>query len=187
MELQIFLTNFIDMSVAFYITLKEVNSHKKMKKKKDKQRRVEDKKGLILSIIAPSTKFKGTLSGSDSVLIAGHFKGEIKCESLVRIDREGRIQGIINSPYVIVEGELNGDIISAEQVELRAGARVVGNINAVKIMMDEGCILQGEVQMPKEGDKPFVFKEKRAGEDIQDESLEEEETNNKKPEPANTS
>ena len=155
-----------------------------MKKKEDKQRRVEDKTGSIISIIAPSTKFKGTLSGSDSVLIAGHFKGDIKCESLVRVDREGRIQGIINSPYVIVEGEVNGDIMSAEHVELRAGARVVGNINTVKIVMAEGCILQGEVQMPKEGDKPFVFKEKRAGEDKQDKPLEAKEIDLKKPKPA---
>jgi len=139
-----------------------------MKKKEDKQRRLEDKTGSILSIIAPSTKFKGTLSGSDSLLIAGHFKGDIKCEGLVRVDREGRIQGTINSPYVIVEGEINGDIMSAEHVELRAGARVVGNINTVKIVMAEGCIVQGEVQTPREGDKPFVFVEKRKGENQQD-------------------
>jgi cytoskeletal protein CcmA (bactofilin family) len=132
-----------------------------MKKKKEEQRRLEDKTGSILSIIAPSTKFKGTLSGTDSLLIAGHFKGEIKCEGLVRVDRGGRIQGVINSPYVIVEGEINGDIMSAEHVELREKARVVGNIHTTKIVMAEGCILQGEVQMPKEGDKPFVFVEKR--------------------------
>jgi cytoskeletal protein CcmA (bactofilin family) len=132
-----------------------------MKKKKDEQRRLEDKAGSILSIIAPSTKFKGTLSGSDSLLIAGHVKGEIKCEGLVRVDRGGRIQGVISSPYVIVEGEINGDIMSAEHVELREKARVVGNIHTTKIVMAEGCILQGEVQMPKEGDKPFIFVEKR--------------------------
>jgi cytoskeletal protein CcmA (bactofilin family) len=148
-----------------------------MKKKEDKQRRVEDKTGSILSIIAPSTKFRGTLSGSDSVLIAGHLKGEIKCQSLVRIDREGRIQGIINSPYVIVEGELNGDIMSAEHVELRAGARVIGKIDTVKIVMAEGCILQGEVLMPRKEDKPFVFVEKRKGEDSKGLSPEEKELN----------
>ncbi len=152
-----------------------------MKKKEDKQRRVEDKTGSILSIIAPSTKFKGTLSGSDSLLIAGQLKGEIKCDSLVRIDREGKIQGIINSPYVIVEGEINGDIVSAEHVELRAGARVVGNINTAKIVMAEGCILQGEVQMPKEGDKPFVFVEKRKSGNVPDKSPSLEEMSLKKP------
>lgn len=132
-----------------------------MKKKEEKQRRVEDKTGSIISIIAPSTKFKGTVTGSDSVLIAGHLKGQIKCESLVRIEREGRIQGTIESPYVIVDGELNGDIVSAEHVELRARARVVGKITTAKIVMAEGCLLKGEIQMPKEGEKPFVFVEKR--------------------------
>jgi hypothetical protein len=29
--------------------------------------------------------------------------------------------------------------------------------------MAEGCIVQGEVQTPREGDKPFVFVEKRKG------------------------
>ena len=152
-----------------------------MKKKEDKQRRVEDKTGTILSIIAPSTKFKGTLSGSDSVLIAGHFKGEIKCKGLVRVDREGRLEGIINSPYVIVEGEITGDIMSAEHVELRDGARVVGNINTIKIVMAEGCTIQGEVQTPREGDKPFVFVEKRKSgkqQDNQDKSPSSKEMNN---------
>lgn len=155
-----------------------------MKKKEDKKRRVEDKTGSILSIIAPSTKFKGTLSGSDSVLIAGHFKGEIKCEGLVRVDREGRIQGTVNSPYVIVEGEINGDIMSAEHVELRAGARVIGNINTIKIVMAEGCIVQGEVQTPREGDKPFVFVEKRKSENKQinqNKALSSKEMNNSEP------
>ncbi len=152
-----------------------------MKKKEDKQRRVEDKTGSILSIIAPGTKFKGTLSGSDSVLIAGHFKGDIKCEGLVRVDKDGRIQGTIKSPYVIVEGEINGDIVSAEHVELRAGARIVGNINTIKIVMAEGCIVQGEVQTPREGDKPFVFVEKRKSgnkQDDQDKSPSSKEMNN---------
>ena len=172
------------MSSACYIILHKANLHTTVKKKEDRQqRRVEDKTGSIISIIAPSTKFKGTLSGSDSVLIAGHLKGEIKCESLVRVDREGRIQGIINSPYVIVEGELNGDIMSAEHVELRARARVVGNINTVRIVMAEGCILQGEIQMPKEGDKPFVFEEKRKSEGTKDISPSSKKTNNKEAKP----
>ena len=159
-----------------------------MKKKEDKQqRRVEDKTGSILSIIAPSTKFKGTLTGSDSVLIAGHLKGEVKCESLVRVDREGRIQGTITSPYVILEGEINGDIMSAEHVELRAGSRMIGNINTVKIVMAEGCVLQGAIQMPKEGDKPFVFVEKRKVEDNQGISPSSKKANNKEAKPSGTS
>ena len=132
-----------------------------MKKKEDKKRRLEDKIGSAVSIIAPSTKFKGTIKGQDTLFISGHFEGKINSEGLVRVDKAGRIEGTINSPYVIIEGEIKGDIKSAEHVELRTGSRVIGNISTAKIVMAEGCTLQGEVQMPKEGDKPFVFVEKR--------------------------
>ena len=154
-----------------------------MKKKEDEKRRLEDKIGSAVSIIAPSTKFKGTIKGQDTLFISGHFKGEIKCEGLVRVDKEGRIEGTINSPYVIIEGEIKGDIKSAEHVELRAGARVIGNISTAKIVMAEGCTLQGEVQTPREGDKPFVFVEKRKSEnqqDNQDKSLSSKAVNNSK-------
>ena len=81
-----------------------------MKKKEDEKRRLEDKIGSAVSIIAPGTKFKGTIQGQDTLFISGHFKGEIKCEGLVRVDKAGRIVGTINSPYVIIEGEIKGDI-----------------------------------------------------------------------------
>ncbi len=138
-----------------------------MKKKEDKKRRVEDKIGSTVSIIAPNTKFKGTIKGRDTLFIAGHLEGKINTEGLVRLSKEGRIEGTINSPYVIIEGEIKGDIKSAEHVELRAEARVIGNISTAKIVMAEGCIVQGEVQTPREGDKPFVFVEKRKSENQQ--------------------
>ena len=135
-----------------------------MKKKEEEKRRLEDKIGSAVTIIAPGTKFKGTIKGQDTLFISGHFKGEINCDGLVRVDKQGKIEGTINSPYVIIEGEIKGDIQMAEHVELRAGARVVGNISTVKIVMAEGCIVQGEVQMSIEEDKPTVFVEKRKSE-----------------------
>lgn len=139
-----------------------------MKKKEDIKRRIEDKIGSEVSIIAPSTKFKGTIKGDDTLFISGHFEGKINSDGLVRVGKEGRIDGTISSPYIIIEGEMKGDIKSAEHVELREEARVVGNISTAKIVMAEGCILQGEVQMPSEEDKPIVFVEKRKIEKKQD-------------------
>ncbi len=44
---------------------------------------------------------------------------------------------------------------------------MIGNISTAKIVMAEGCIVQGEVQMSKEEDKPMVFVEKRKSENQQ--------------------
>ncbi len=139
-----------------------------------KKRRLEDKVGPTESIIPPGTKFKGTIIGSEGVRISGQFEGKIKSERLVRIEKEGRIDGTINSPYVIIEGKLNGNIESAEQVELRIEGRVIGNINTAKIAIAEGSSLQGEVRVSRKEDKPIIFAEKRKvgdEQDNQDESL----------------
>lgn len=125
------------------------------------KRRVEDKIGTGESVIAASTKFKGTISGIESVRVAGQHKGNIKSDRLVWIHKEGSIEGNIDSRHVIIEGKLIGDIKGAEHVEIRAEAQVTGNIQTQKIAMAEGSFFKGEIQMPREVDKPIHFVEKR--------------------------
>lgn len=126
-----------------------------------KKRRLEDKIGSGESIIAERTKFKGTVSGTESVRVAGRFEGNIKSEQLVWIQKEGSIKGDVDSRHVIIEGKLIGDIKGAEHVEIRAEAQVTGNIQTHKIAMAEGSFFKGEIQMPRDVDKPIHFVEKR--------------------------
>lgn len=139
-----------------------------MTKKEEKKRRFEDKIGPIDSVIAVNTTFKGKISGQDSVEIAGHFRGDINCEKLVKIAEGGKIKGKINSTYVIIEGELDGNIESADYVELRDDAHVVGNINTVNIAIAEGSFIQGEIKTPEKDISPISFVEKRGNEEHQE-------------------
>jgi cytoskeletal protein CcmA (bactofilin family) len=131
------------------------------KEKNHTQRRLEDKVGESVSIIAEKTKIKGRIEGPDSILISGRYQGEIVCERLVRIVRGGKMDGPIRAPYVIIEGEVNGDISAAQHVELRSEGKVIGNISTEKFAMAEGSFLRGEIKMSKPEDKPQVFAEKR--------------------------
>jgi cytoskeletal protein CcmA (bactofilin family) len=45
--------------------------------KDDKKRGLEDKAGPTESVVAPSAKFTGTISGPDSLRVSGKFEGEI--------------------------------------------------------------------------------------------------------------
>lgn len=132
-----------------------------MPKKEEKQRRLEDRIGPIESVIGDNTTFKGKISGHDSVQISGNLKGDIKCEQLVKIAEGGKMKGVIESTYVIIEGELNGNIESADYVEIRSEARVVGNINSMNITIAEGSFLQGEIRTLDREGKPIRFVEKR--------------------------
>ena len=126
-----------------------------------KKRRLEDKIGSDESVIAASTQFKGTISGIESVRIAGQIEGDVKSDRLVWIHRGGDVKGDIDSLYVIIEGKMIGHITGAEHVEIRAEAKVTGNIQTHKIAMAEGSFFKGEIQMPRKVDKPTQFVEKR--------------------------
>ncbi len=125
------------------------------------RRRLEDQVDEARSSIAPQTEFKGSIKGEEGVEVAGGMKGDIQSSRLVWIAAGGRLTGDIRSPLVIVEGEFKGNIIAAQQVELRRPAKMEGNIETRRIAIAEGCSFQGNVRMAGEGEKPISFVEKR--------------------------
>jgi cytoskeletal protein CcmA (bactofilin family) len=124
-------------------------------------RRLEDKYGIITTVIAPNTRFDGMINATEGVQISGNFEGEVTSQSLVWVGKHGRVEGNIKSPSVISEGEIVGNIESAKHVELRAECRMTGNISTEKLAIADGCSFVGEVKMRQKGDKPVRFKEKR--------------------------
>ena len=119
-----------------------------------KKRKLEDRKSTNESIIGLGTKIKGVIIGAGSIRISGQFKGKANSNWLVIVEKGGRIEGTINAPHVIIDGELNGNIDSAEHVELRAECRMIGNINTSKIAIAEGSIIHGEIKTTKKKDIP---------------------------------
>lgn len=124
-------------------------------------RRLEDRVEFFESIIAPKSVLTGDITGEDGVRVSGTMNGSIDSRGLVRIDEEGSVTGNIKCPYVIVEGELSGDIQAAEHVELRSQAKMQGNIQTALIAIADGCVFEGQVAMEKSGREPIRFEEKR--------------------------
>lgn len=126
-----------------------------------KKKRIEDKIGEEESRIAAKTRLKGTLSGAESMRIAGQIEGNVKSDRLVWIETGGSVKGDIQARDVIIEGKLAGNIDDAQHVEIRTEAHVSGNIQTQKMAMAEGSFFKGEIHMPREVDKPIHFVEKR--------------------------
>jgi cytoskeletal protein CcmA (bactofilin family) len=101
------------------------------------------------TVIAKDTRFTGTITCRDQILIAGIVEGDIDCGGIVWIATEGKINGNVYARKVIVEGEITGNIESAEYVELKSEGRLIGNLKAAKIRMAPGCCFDGEVTMQR--------------------------------------
>jgi cytoskeletal protein CcmA (bactofilin family) len=63
----------------------------------------------------------------------------------------------------IISGEVIGDIMTGEKLELSSSARITGNITSPVVAMAEGAIHQGGITMAREGGNLSSFQEKRKG------------------------
>ena len=115
---------------------------------------LEDELGSAVTVIASNTRFTGKIKGEDTLRISGYFKGEVHCRRMVWVDKTGRIEGTVYARRVIIEGEINGCIESADHVELRSNGRMIGDINAVKITIAKGCLFDGQAKIIRKEKSP---------------------------------
>jgi len=127
-----------------------------------KNQRLEDRIGSTPSIISSEAKFTGSITGDDSLRIVGNYEGEIGIGGLVWIEETAKVVGRVTAPYVIVEGEVEGDIVTARHVEIRRKGRIRGDISSDIIAMEKGCVVEGEMRMStRAGAVNETFSEKR--------------------------
>jgi cytoskeletal protein CcmA (bactofilin family) len=127
----------------------------------EKHRRLEDRIDANQSVISSQSSFKGEISTGSGARISGELLGNIDSQGLVWVGETGKIKGNIHSPYVILEGELEGDILAARHVEVRAKAKMRGNIETELLAVADGCVIEGRINMQNPDAKPLKFSEKR--------------------------
>lgn len=98
------------------------------------------------SIIASDLTIEGKISGSGHVRIAGKFKGDVNVEGDLTIDSGARLNGGVRAKRVTVAGELEGNIESADRVELQPSAVVIGDISAGTLTVAAGSRIRGNVE-----------------------------------------
>jgi cytoskeletal protein CcmA (bactofilin family) len=92
-------------------------------------------------------KMKGLLEYSNPVKICGEFEGQIKGKGILYIESGAKINAHIEAPHVICLGEIKGNIVAVEKVELHTGAVVIGNIRTPNLEIDDGVVFEGQCEM----------------------------------------
>ena len=85
------------------------------------------------------------LTGRESVRIEGAYKGLINLEGSLVLGETGNITGDVYANYFLVAGELLGNIHCTNQIHLVSTAKVVGDIEAPSLIVDEGSQVTGRI------------------------------------------
>ncbi|MBV1857086.1 MAG: polymer-forming cytoskeletal protein [Nannocystaceae bacterium] len=104
----------------------------------------------ITTILGQGSSFEGKLTFEGAVRIDGLFKGEIRTQGTLIVGETAEVQAEIEGARVVVHGSVRGDIRAQEGVELRAPARVRGNIASPSLEIEKGARFDGNCVMDDE-------------------------------------
>lgn len=101
----------------------------------------------IDTIMGEDLDFSGSLSFSDPLMIKGKFSGDIKSTGILFIEANAVVEADISALDVQIRGEVIGNVEANDSVQLFSSARVIGDITAPKVKMENGCYFSGKCHM----------------------------------------
>ncbi len=113
------------------------------------------------SVIATGLVFEGKIEGSGHVRISGRFKGDVHVDGTLTIEAGAHLAGAVRAGAVIVAGEMEGNIESANKVELHQTGVINGDVSAGSLSVAGGARMRGRAEFgwsetgsPKGGGRP---------------------------------
>ena len=100
--------------------------------------------------IGKSIIIKGDLSGDEDLVIDGRVEGRVSLpNNQVTIGGDGKITAEIEAKSIIVIGKTAGDLNASERVEIQATGVVDGDIRSPRLLVQEGAVVNGTIDMSK--------------------------------------
>ena len=109
-------------------------------------------KDEINAFLGMDTEFEGTLVFNGAVRIDGKLSGEIFSSGTLIIGESAIIKSQIHVADVIISGTVYGDIFAENKVEINVPGKLFGNIQAPKLVIEEGVIFEGHCKMKDLGE-----------------------------------
>ncbi len=101
-----------------------------------------------VSLLGPSLKIKGEISGTQDLVVHGQVQGKINLEAHnLTVARSARIKADIRVKNVIIEGSLEGDVHATGKAIIESNGHMSGGLTAGRISIAEGAIFKGNLKI----------------------------------------
>lgn len=98
--------------------------------------------------IGRATTITGNIVADEDLEIQGVVEGSVRLANhQVTIGAEGHVKASVDAEIVMVYGRITGDVIASDLVEIEKGGIVGGDIRAPRIVMHDGAIVVGSLDM----------------------------------------
>lgn len=102
------------------------------------------------SVIDQGCELEGRLTFAGTLVLNGKFRGELFSSDTLLVGETGQAEAEVQVGVAIVSGQVTGNIIARERVELRGSARIFGDIVTPVLVLEEGVVFDGRCKMKTE-------------------------------------
>ncbi len=92
-----------------------------------------------LNSLVQDTLVEGTIQSESDIRVDGTIKGHLVCKAKVIIGPTGFIKGEVQCQNAVVEGKFEGTMTVAELLNIREKAKIIGEINTKKLIVQSGA------------------------------------------------
>lgn len=103
----------------------------------------------IDTLVGAGTTITGDVVFSGGLRVDGEIKGNVRAAdnepTTLVISEHARVEGEISVSHVVINGTVNGPVVSTEFLELQTRARVNGDVSYNSIEIQLGAVVQGNL------------------------------------------
>lgn len=103
-----------------------------------------------LARIGSSLEIKGNITGKEDLQIDGKVDGPISLQGQkLTVGRTGRVNSEVTAQEVIVYGNIIGNLVAQDRVEIKKDASVTGDIATARIGIEDGAHFKGRIEIDR--------------------------------------
>ncbi len=99
------------------------------------------------TVIGNTIVIDGEIEGGEDLIIQGTVHGKIALKESLFVEGTGVVEADIGTQNVEVSGEVTGNIICTDKVEIKKDGKMTGDIKAPRILIADGARFKGNVIM----------------------------------------
>ena len=103
---------------------------------------------------APATISKdlsivGDLVARGDLNLEGDLQGSIQCSGTIVVAASGQASAIVKAERVVVVGSVSGTVDASDQIDIREGASLTGDVKCARINIEDGAYFKGKINIQK--------------------------------------
>jgi|LauGreSuBDMM15SN_2_FD.fasta_scaffold30670_2 cytoskeletal protein CcmA (bactofilin family) len=99
------------------------------------------------NILTSDVQLTGTLKFDTELIFDGKLEGEIISEGTLILGKNAVVKGEVRTKSVTIHGTVNGNVTVQERCELKSNAELLGDLKAMRIIIEEGATFIGHSEV----------------------------------------